>query len=113
MLMQLLLIAFAVFLVIRAFKQYKAKKVAWTWFLLWLLFGALVVVVTIEPEVTNAVAHLVGIGRGADLVVYTSLAVLFYSLFRLTVRVDQQQRDITELVRKIAIDRAEKPEDKV
>lgn len=112
MIIQLLIIGVALLLLARVFNQYRRRKVAWTWFLLWSIFTAGVIVIALIPSITDQAAHLVGVGRGADLVIYCSLALLFWAVLRLTIRADQQQREMTELVRKIAIDRAEKPEEK-
>ncbi len=113
MLFKLFLIVFAVVVMARIYKQYRAQKVAVGWFVLWMLFWALVILVAFNPQTTDAVAGIVGVGRGADLVVYISLPVLFYTIFRLAARQDQQKKELTELVRRIAIDRVESPEEKV
>lgn len=112
MLLKLFLIAFAVIVIVRIYKQYRAQKVAAGWFLLWMVFWALVILVAFSPQTTDVIAQLVGVGRGADLMVYISLPVLFYTIFRLAARQDQHHKELTELVRKIAIDRAQEPEKK-
>ena len=108
MVIQLVLIAFALFALLRVFAQYRAQKVSSGWFCTWTLLWVLVIVVVLVPDVTNFFAAAAGVGRGADLVVYVSLAVLFYSLFRLAVRQEQLHRELTELVRKIAVENAER-----
>jgi len=69
------------------------------WLLLWL--GALALVV--KPDIASQLASLVGIGRGADLVVYLALVLIFYLLFRLVVRIETLERHITEIVRHSAL----------
>jgi hypothetical protein len=108
MAIQGILIAFAVFATVRVFAQYRKQQVTSGWFATWTCFWVLVVIVVLVPDVTNVLAQAVGVGRGADLVVYVSLAVLFYSLFRLAARQEQQHHELTELVRKIAIAQGEK-----
>ena len=70
---------------------------------IWLAAG----ITILQPEVTNTVARFLGIGRGADLVLYllalsflTSL-VYFYHKYR------QLNSDLTEIVRSLAIRDAE------
>lgn len=70
------------------------------WVLFWLLAG----VIVITPGSTFYFARLLGIGRGADLVVYLSLVAIFFIIFRLMVKIEQMNRNITKLVRKIALD---------
>jgi len=69
------------------------------WTLVWILVG----VVTIWPDVTYSVARLVGITRGADLVIYLGLLVTFLLLFRNAVRMEKIERDIAALVRILAL----------
>ena len=55
------------------------------------------------PQVTQHVAELLGIGRGADVVLYVSvLALVFLSLYFYG-RIVEQQRRLTALVRHLAI----------
>ncbi|MEK9131177.1 MAG: DUF2304 domain-containing protein [Patescibacteria group bacterium] len=109
MLFKILLAIFAVVVMVRVFKQYRAKKVGANWFGFWMIFWVLVIVVSYTPQTTDLIAQVVGVGRGVDLIVYISLPIIFYSIFRLVVRQDQQNKELTDLVRKIAIDNAEKP----
>ena len=73
-------------------------------FIFWLFFWLLAGAVVIKPESTNFVANIFGVGRGADLVVYLSIIVIFYIIFQLTVKMEKIERNITKLVRKIAVD---------
>lgn len=75
---------------------------AWKKIALMLLALAMVIAV-LFPDVTNGVAHIVGIGRGADLLLYaTVIAFIFYALNNYLHQ--QDQRDITfRLARKVAI----------
>lgn len=66
----------------------------------------------IFPEVSNRTAHILGVGRGADLLFYLShlfLLLLIVSLWR---RITILSANVTELSRKIAISEAKKPEKK-
>lgn len=57
----------------------------------------------LEPGLTSYVARRLGIGRGTDVVLYLSIALLFYLIFRLSIALEEIRREITELVRKIAL----------
>jgi hypothetical protein len=70
------------------------------WLTVWLC-GALVV---IFHEETTAMANRLGVGRGADLVTYVSVPVLFYTVFRLLIRTERLNRDVTALTRAIALE---------
>jgi hypothetical protein len=61
------------------------------------------------PQLTTAVANALGVGRGADLLIYLSIVTgLFVSLL-LYSRIQRLERDQTELVRQIALERAKAP----
>lgn len=70
------------------------------------------VVAVLVPELTTRVAQFVGIGRGTDLVVYIFIVVVFLKMLTTDEKVNSQQEQITELVRKNAIDNARKCEAK-
>ena len=55
------------------------------------------------PEGATRLARSVGVGRGADLVIYVALAGLSYVVFRLLVRQERTERRLTEIVREIAL----------
>jgi len=66
--------------------------------------GAVAVVV---PELTQRVAELVGVGRGADLVTYIAIVVVMFVLLHYYTKFVELHRQVTELTREIAILRTE------
>lgn len=109
---QIFLIAFALFGMVRAGKQYRSQQISRHWFMLWSLFWMFVIVVAMWPRMTDAVAHSVGVGRGADLLVYVAVVVLMYASFRTMALLQKLHEEQTELVRRIAIEHAVPPEGK-
>ena len=82
-------------------------RVGLGWSALWLL-AALAIA---RPELTVAVARVLGIGRGTDLVLYLSILMMMVGFFALYIRYRRLQEEITQIVRAIAImnvDRSEK-----
>jgi hypothetical protein len=72
-----------------------------------LAFLALAALAVLFPDMTNVVATWVGVGRGADLIGYlVQVTLLFVSLHYYTKFV-HLQRQITQLVRELALLRAE------
>ena len=109
MIFQILLIAFALFALAITTKQYRKQKVSLYWCVLWTLLWVVVIIVALLPQATDPVAQLVGVERGADLLVYIAIVVLAYGLYRVLVRLEKVQREITEVVRKVAIDNVQEP----
>lgn len=105
---QILIIIFALFAITHTFKQFRRGKLKLAWLFIWIIFWVAVGFVTFLPQTSDTFARVVGIGRGADLIVYLSLVVLFYLVFRLFVKIEDTEREITKLVRLIAIKDVEK-----
>ncbi len=103
MLIQLLISLFAVFALIKVFSRYRQSDIAPPLFVFWLFFWLAVLVIVWQPDLSTQLANRLGVGRGADLVTYFSLAALFYLMFRLTVRLERMEKNITKIVRRLAL----------
>jgi hypothetical protein len=67
------------------------------------LLAISMIIAVIFPEVTNTVAHFVGVGRGADLLLYaTVVAFILYALNNYLHQQDQRDA-LYRLARKVAI----------
>lgn len=66
---------------------------------IWLLAG----IAILQPNLTAQIANLIGIGRGADLILYLLVLSNLVSWFYFFRRLQQQESNISELVRQIAI----------
>lgn len=69
------------------------------WSLIWLI----VIFVSIYPESTSFLAKSAGIGRGLDFVLILGILLCFYLIFKLYNKLESTEEEITDLVRKIAI----------
>ena len=74
--------------------------------LLLLLIGVAVLFVVL-PELTNRIAHYLGVGRGADLVFYISIIIFWFVILKLYARIRKLEQIITNVIRKDAIDNAD------
>lgn len=101
---QILFTALFAGMVVTTWRRAFASSVSYVSAALWTLFWVVAGVVVWRPEVTNVFSRALGIGRGADLVMYVSVIALFYAVFRQTIRVERMDRQLTLLVRKMAID---------
>ena len=103
MLIQLLLLFFVLFALIKIFGRYQAGELAPAVFIFWLVFWLAVLLVVWQPDLSTQAANRLGVGRGSDLVTYFSLAAIFYLIFRLTVRFERIEKNITKIVRHLAL----------
>jgi small membrane protein len=84
-------------------RRYGQRKIAAIPFLLWLFLWGGVALVILFPESAVVLAHLLGIGRGTDLALYLSVILILFLLFRVYVRLEQVDREITQIVRAVAL----------
>ena len=107
-LFQILFIAFVLFVIFSVFKRKKEGLLGPKGVLFWTLFWIVAVLAVLWPDSTTVLANYLGIGRGTDFVVYISLAVMFFVLFRLHVKIESIGRDVTRVVRKKSLDDSQK-----
>lgn len=99
---QIVLIFFFIFAIGKVVGRVRAKEVSPRAAIFWLVFWLAAGVIVVVPDTTSTIAKWLGVGRGADVVVYVALAILFFVLFRLVVRQQRLERDLTRLVRELA-----------
>ena len=76
------------------------KRIAGFWLSVWMTVGTTI----IWPQATALVARWLGIGRGADLVLYVSVLTMLVGFFYVYTRFRRLDRTITLLVRRLAVD---------
>ena len=62
----------------------------------------------VRPDITMLLAHALGIGRGADLILYIFAIAFIFSMFYVYNQFAEMRAEITALVRQLAIRDAEK-----
>ncbi|MEM4336804.1 MAG: DUF2304 family protein [Candidatus Woesearchaeota archaeon] len=107
-LLQIVVLLFSIFAISRAFLRYKDKKISFSNLALWCIVWAGAIVVVMLPQTSFFFANILGIQRGADFVVYISIIIIFYLLFKLYVKINSVEKEITEIIREIAIKKQKK-----
>lgn len=103
MLIKILLIVLVLLLSLYMFKaNLGAKQTAWRRLGI-LLFAVAAVVVVIFPGITTTVARFVGVGRGADLLLYGLVIVVLYNMLMQAKQRNAAERRLTKLAREVAI----------
>ena len=95
----------AIATIVSAWRNWLSIGLAILLFVMW-TGGA---VLAIRPATATDIARLLGIGRGADLVLYCSVLLMLVGFFMVYIRIRRLRANLTELVREIAILRAEGP----
>lgn len=109
MLVQILIIAFALFAILRVFTKFRSRQLSISWFIFWLVFWIGLGIVVGLPQTTEIVARWVGVGRGVDAAIYFAIVLLFYLVFRIFLKIQSIESNITKLTREEAIRSAQEP----
>lgn len=100
---KLLITIFVFFAISRLVLRFKEGKVSLVALIGWFLLWSSVELVIWIPKVTSSVAQILGIGRGADLIIYSSIIIIFYLVFRIYVKFEDIERQITQIVQAVAL----------
>ena len=107
-LIQVLAIIIAVFAISRALFRLKKRKISLSAFMFWCVLWVAVVIVAFIPGVTAYFSDIFGVRRGIDFIVYLSIILLFYMIFRVYVKLENISQQITKITRELAIQRKKK-----
>jgi len=110
--LQIIVSLFVILVVFRQLKKYRDNTLKISEFVSWLLLWAFVLVAFWLPQSTSYLADIFGIGRGVDLAVYSSVLVIFYLIFRVYLKLDRQQKEITKIIRHLALNEKENNQEK-
>ena len=106
-LLALFLLAMLLLLTISAAVLKKTtRREAVFWCLVWLTGAAAI----FRPDLTMTLARKLGIGRGADLLLYGAVGVMLVGFMMVYIRLQRLRREITLIVRHLAVKEAQEAE---
>jgi small membrane protein len=108
---QFLLLAFVLAALSKVLYSYTQRGIRSRDFLFWALVWIGTAAIITFPDATSFLAHVLGIGRGADLIIYASLLISFYLILRIHLMLARLEQEITEIVRAVALERLTEPLD--
>lgn len=100
---QSLVVLFALATIIDIIKLKRQAVLGIRGTLFWILFWVGVSFVVMWPQSVQMIARSFGIGRGSDFVLYVSVITLFFLVFRLHIKIENMNRDVTRVVREKAL----------
>lgn len=105
MIYQILGPIFGIIAIIVAILRFKEGKMNLGMFSLWIFIWVMVIIISLFPELTGLLAIITGIQRGLDFIFIIGLIGCYYLIFRIYTMIENIEKEITELVREIAIQR--------
>ncbi len=100
---QILAVLIALAFLLEAHKSYRAGKFKKSDYLLWGGASFVLIFISLFPVVTSGVLAPLIAGRGLDAILMLGLLGAYGILFRIYLRIEETNRQMTEMTRKIAI----------
>ena len=93
---------FIVFALSRVILRFNNKEISFRETFFWLVIWMSILLISLFPNITTSFAQIIGIKRGLDSVILVAILILFYLIFRLYMKINNLDKDITELNTKIS-----------
>jgi hypothetical protein len=100
---QVILIAVLLFILLSYLRRFRRSVIDKILIFAMLLVG---IVFVLYPDLTNQIAHFLGIGRGADLIFYLAILGFAYLAIVLYSKIKKLEDQMATLVRKQSLDAA-------
>ncbi len=102
-LIKIIFTLFALFAFSRAVIRFYAKDLNLKELIFWSFLWLAMIIMVFIPGKTNFLAKLLGMERGNDAMFFLGIVALFYASYRLYVKSNEQEKEITKLVRALAL----------
>ncbi len=97
-----------VYFIIRTFRQYTRKKRSVRNAIIWMIFWSGAILLAIIPnEISFKIADLFGIKSNVNAIIFAALGALFVFVFYLSSTIEKLEGQVTDLVRRIALEQQE------
>ena len=100
---QVIGIAICVILLLQAVRARRGGRLGPQGAVTWMLLTVAGMLALVVPDVTTEIAHLLGVSRGADLLLYCGVLGALFTTLRLHTRLRRLESDLTSLVRELAL----------
>ncbi|MDR3558799.1 MAG: DUF2304 family protein [Candidatus Pacebacteria bacterium] len=97
-----LILIFGAFAISRAALRFRGREISLANAIFWITIWIVIMIAILFPDTTVELARVIGIGRGTDSAFLISILLLFYLVFRIYVKMDNVDKDVTELSKKIS-----------
>lgn len=103
MAIKILAVIFALIAMRRVIARYRRRGGLTLEFALWLFIFSGIGVVVFIPQKTDALARWLGVSSGFNALVFITITALIYAVYRLVSRLHTIERDLTKMVRALAL----------
>ncbi len=101
------------FYLVRVTLQFRANERSATSLVVWLIFWVTIIVLAVIPNpISFKIAKLLGFKSNINAVIFVALGWLFLIVFYLSSSIDRLDKQLTKIVREMALDKAEEKKEK-
>jgi hypothetical protein len=100
---QIIAILFGIFALSRVYLRFKKHESPLVEAFFWAVMWFVLILIAFFPGLTTILADFLGIQSGTGLVVYLSIIILFYIMFRMYAKIEDLEKQMTDLVRAVAM----------
>lgn len=111
MLIQFLIIVFSLCAIAGTISGFKKNRISLKGLIFWLFLWLVISTTVLLPQTTNFFARILGVGRGTDVAVYLSIVLIFYLIFKIFIKIEKIETDITKIIREVALKESQKKDD--
>ena len=105
---QIIIIVVSVAVILLVSKRFRNDTLSIGTYIEWLFIWILVILAALFPQISINLASFAGLGRGLDALYILSIIILFYLLFKLYNKIEDQKKRINKLVSELALDNENK-----
>lgn len=102
MVIKIVISLFVAFALSRAIIRYREKSFGMFALIFWTLIWCVIAFFVWKPASSDAIARILGVGRGVEALLAVAVVILFYGVFRLYVKLEFIEHELTVLVRRLA-----------
>ncbi|EKD42972.1 MAG: hypothetical protein ACD_72C00515G0002 [uncultured bacterium] len=100
---QIVLVLFFLFAFIKVLIKFFHQELKASAAIGWLVFWIVSAIVVVVPDFASRLAKILGVGRGVDAIMYLAFVVLFFLVFKVFVRLEKMEKQLTKVVRQDAL----------
>ena len=107
-LLKLVVAVFTLFAFSRTFLRWRESEITTAEFTFWGIVWTSITVVVFQPWITDWISQKFGISRGIEFVTYIAITLVLYLIFRIYVRLEVLEQDLTQITSAVAVQHPKK-----
>ncbi len=94
---------FALVMIAKAYSHFRRTEKSLREFITWMLIWGAIGYIGFNPDIVMRLSGFLGIKSGLNVIIFFSIIILFYIVFKLIIAFEQTEMRITRLVRGMAL----------